>query len=156
MIVLSPFLNIGNYLVDFQHKGYYQAAKQGPTFNMEKPAPIEYLEPTPAPQNEHSVTSPFLFMDVACKLIVEAGFPPGVINVISGFGRTAGAAISSHMDIDKVAFTGSTLVGRMILQAAAKSNLKKVTLELGGKSPTIIFDDANLEQAIKWAAGGAL
>lgn len=83
-------------------------------------------------------------------LVKEAGFPPGVINIISGFGRTAGAAISAHMDIDKVAFTGSTLVGRQILQEAAKSNLKKVTLELGGKSPNIIFPDANLEEAISW------
>ncbi|KAJ6105041.1 Aldehyde dehydrogenase [Penicillium sp. IBT 16267x] len=90
----------------------------------------------------------------AAKLIVEAGFPPGVINVISGFGRTAGAAISSHMDIDKIAFTGSTLVGRTILQAAAKSNLKKVTLELGGKSPNIVFDDADIDNAISWANFG--
>ncbi|KAJ5762569.1 uncharacterized protein N7511_005951 [Penicillium nucicola] len=90
----------------------------------------------------------------AAKLIVEAGFPPGVINIISGFGRTAGAAISSHMDIDKVAFTGSTLVGRMVLQAAAKSNLKKVTLELGGKSPNIVFDDADIDNAISWANFG--
>ncbi|KAJ5409199.1 Aldehyde dehydrogenase C-terminal [Penicillium crustosum] len=80
--------------------------------------------------------------------------PPGVINVISGFGRVAGAAISSHMDIDKVAFTGSTLVGRMILQAAAKSNLKKVTLELGGKSPNIVFEDADIDNAISWANFG--
>lgn len=90
----------------------------------------------------------------ASKLIVEAGFPPGVINVISGFGRVAGAAISSHMDIDKIAFTGSTLVGRMILQAAAKSNLKKVTLELGGKSPNIVFEDADIDNAISWANFG--
>ena len=90
----------------------------------------------------------------ACKLIVEAGFPAGVINVISGFGRVAGAAISSHMDIDKVAFTGSTVVGRMILQAAAKSNLKKVTLELGGKSPNIVFKDANIDNAISWVNFG--
>ncbi|KAJ5945446.1 hypothetical protein N7516_005614 [Penicillium verrucosum] len=80
--------------------------------------------------------------------------PPGVINVISGFGRVAGAAISNHMDIDKVAFTGSTLVGRMILQAAAKSNLKKVTLELGGKSPNIVFEDADIDNAISWANFG--
>ncbi|KUL82584.1 hypothetical protein ZTR_09364 [Talaromyces verruculosus] len=86
----------------------------------------------------------------AATLVQKAGFPPGVINIISGFGRVAGAAISSHMDIDKVAFTGSTLVGRQILQAAAKSNLKKVTLELGGKSPNIVFPDANLENAISW------
>ncbi|RHZ51367.1 hypothetical protein CDV55_100327 [Aspergillus turcosus] len=90
----------------------------------------------------------------AAKLIKEAGFPPGVINIISGFGRTAGAAIASHMDIDKVAFTGSTLVGRNILQAAAKSNLKKVTLELGGKSPNIVFADADIENALKWVSFG--
>jgi len=90
----------------------------------------------------------------AAKLIVEAGFPPGVINIISGFGRTAGAAIASHMGIDKVAFTGSTLVGRMILQASAKSNLKKVTLELGGKSPNIVFDDADIDNAISWSNFG--
>ncbi|KAE8157501.1 aldehyde dehydrogenase domain-containing protein [Aspergillus tamarii] len=90
----------------------------------------------------------------AAKLIKEAGFPPGVVNILSGFGRVAGAAISSHMDIDKIAFTGSTLVGRMILQAAAKSNLKKVTLELGGKSPNIVFDDADIDNAISWANFG--
>jgi aldehyde dehydrogenase (NAD+) len=84
------------------------------------------------------------------KLVKEAGFPPGVINIISGFGRVAGAAIAAHMDIDKVAFTGSTVVGRQILQVAAKSNLKKVTLELGGKSPNIVFPDADLDDAIKW------
>lgn len=90
----------------------------------------------------------------ACTLVEKAGFPPGVINVISGFGKTAGAAIASHMDIDKVAFTGSTAVGRTILQAAAKSNLKKVTLELGGKSPNIVFNDADIEDAISWVNFG--
>ncbi|CAD6906102.1 unnamed protein product [Tilletia controversa] len=89
-----------------------------------------------------------------CELIKEAGFPPGVVNVVSGFGPVAGAAIASHMDIHKVAFTGSTLVGRQIMQVAAKTNLKKVTLELGGKSPNIIYDDADVEQAAKWAAFG--
>ena len=88
------------------------------------------------------------------KLIKEAGFPKGVVNIISGLGRVAGNAISYHMDIDKVAFTGSTQVGRLILQAAAKSNLKKVTLELGGKSPNIVFDDADIENAISWANFG--
>ncbi|KAL3471674.1 aldehyde dehydrogenase domain-containing protein [Aspergillus californicus] len=83
-------------------------------------------------------------------LIKEAGFPPGVINIISGFGKTAGAALAEHMDVDKIAFTGSTLVGRQILRAAANSNLKKVTLELGGKSPNIILPDANLEEAVGW------
>lgn len=87
---------------------------------------------------------------VFANLIKEAGFPPGVINIITGFGRVAGAAISSHMDIDKVAFTGSTLTGRQVMMAAASSNLKKVTLELGGKSPNIVFNDANLANAISW------
>ena len=90
----------------------------------------------------------------AAKLTEEAGIPAGVINIISGFGKTAGAAIATHMDIDKVAFTGSTVVGRTILQAAAKSNLKKVTLELGGKSPNIVFNDANIEDAISWVNFG--
>ncbi|CAF9924863.1 MAG: hypothetical protein GOMPHAMPRED_003746 [Gomphillus americanus] len=88
------------------------------------------------------------------ELIKEAGFPPGVFNLVSGFGKTAGAAIAKHMDIDKVAFTGSTVTGREILKAAATSNLKKVTLELGGKSPNIIFDDADVEQAVKWSSFG--
>ncbi|SPO25629.1 probable indole-3-acetaldehyde dehydrogenase [Ustilago trichophora] len=91
-----------------------------------------------------------------CELIVEAGFPPGVVNVISGFGPVAGAAISQHMDIDKIAFTGSTLVGRNIMKAAASTNLKKVTLELGGKSPNIIFKDADLDQAVRWSAFGIM
>jgi len=90
----------------------------------------------------------------AAKLVKEAGFPPGVIQVLSGFGKVAGAAISSHMDIDKVAFTGSTIVGRQIMKAAAGSNLKKVTLELGGKSPNIVFDDADIENAISWVNFG--
>jgi aldehyde dehydrogenase (NAD+) len=77
---------------------------------------------------------------VACKLIQEAGFPPGVINVITGFGKVAGAAMSAHMDID--------------MKAAAGSNLKKVTLELGGKSPNIVFADADMEEAINWVNFG--
>jgi len=85
------------------------------------------------------------------QLAKEAGIPPGVLNVLSGFGETAGAAISSHMDIDKVSFTGSTQVGRLIMEAAAKSNLKPVTLELGGKSPVIIMDDADVDTAVNIA-----
>jgi aldehyde dehydrogenase (NAD+) len=91
---------------------------------------------------------------VFSNLVKEAGFPPGVLNIISGFGRTAGAALSAHMDVDKIAFTGSTVVGRMIMKAAAASNLKKVTLELGGKSPNIVFNDADIEQTISWANFG--
>jgi len=89
-----------------------------------------------------------------CEILKEAGIPDGVVNLVTGYGNTVGQAISSHMKIEKVAFTGSTLVGRKIMEAAAKSNLKKVTLELGGKSPNIIFDDADLDEAVKWAAHG--
>ncbi|KAM4708503.1 aldehyde dehydrogenase 1A1 [Discoglossus pictus] len=88
------------------------------------------------------------------SLIKEAGFPPGVVNIIPGFGPTAGAAISYHMDVDKVAFTGSTQVGMLIKEAAGKSNLKRVTLELGGKSPVVIFADADLDNAIEQAHHG--
>jgi aldehyde dehydrogenase (NAD+) len=88
------------------------------------------------------------------ELIIEAGFPPGVVNILSGYGPTAGAAISHHMDIDKVAFTGSTEVGHLIMEAAAKSNLKRVTLELGGKSPNIVFADADMNAAIAGAHNG--
>jgi acyl-CoA reductase-like NAD-dependent aldehyde dehydrogenase len=81
------------------------------------------------------------------ELILEAGIPEGVVNIITGFGETAGAALASHPDIDKVAFTGSTEVGKLILQASA-GNLKRVSLELGGKSPNVIFADADLETAV--------
>ncbi|KAL2106117.1 hypothetical protein VUR80DRAFT_7255 [Thermomyces stellatus] len=91
---------------------------------------------------------------VFAQYVKEAGFPPGVFNLLSGFGKTAGAAIAEHMDIDKVAFTGSTVVGRSIMKAAAASNLKKVTLELGGKSPNIVFNDADIESAIEWVNFG--
>lgn len=90
------------------------------------------------------------------SLITEAGFPPGVVNILTGCGPTVGEAISSHMKIEKLAFTGSTLVGRKIMENAAKSNLKDVTLELGGKSPNIIFDDADLDLAVGWSAHGIL
>ena len=83
------------------------------------------------------------------ELILEAGFPEGVVNILPGYGPTAGAAIARHMDIDKVAFTGSTEVGHLIMEAAAKSNLKRVTLELGGKSPNIVFADADMQEAVE-------
>jgi len=85
------------------------------------------------------------------ELIAEAGIPEGVVNIVPGFGETAGAALAAHPDVDKVAFTGSTEVGKLILQAAA-GNLKKVSLELGGKSPNVVFKDADLDQAIPGAA----
>ena len=86
------------------------------------------------------------------ELCQEAGLPEGVVNVLSGYGETAGAALAAHEDVDKVAFTGSTEVGKLIVKAAA-GNLKKVTLELGGKSPVIVLDDADIEQVIPGAAG---
>eukprot|EP00258_Populus_trichocarpa_P029284 XP_024445303.1 aldehyde dehydrogenase family 2 member C4 [Populus trichocarpa] len=89
-------------------------------------------------------------------LAKQAGMPDGVINVITGYGPTAGAAIASHMDVDKVCFTGSTEVGRKIMQAAATSNLKQVSLELGGKSPLLIFDDADVDKAADLALLGIL
>lgn len=84
-------------------------------------------------------------------LAKQAGIPDGVINVVNGFGATAGAALSSHMDVDKISFTGSTETGRKVMEAAAKSNLKTVSLELGGKSPLIIFDDADVDMAVSLA-----
>jgi len=85
------------------------------------------------------------------ELIAEAGFPDGVVNIVPGFGETAGAALAAHMDVDKIAFTGSTEVGKLIVHAAT-GNLKKVSLELGGKSPNIVMDDADLETAIPGAS----
>ncbi|XP_034418272.1 aldehyde dehydrogenase family 1 member A3 [Cyclopterus lumpus] len=89
-------------------------------------------------------------------LIKEAGFPPGVVNIVPGFGPTAGASIASHMDIDKVAFTGSTEIGQLIKEASAKSNLKRVTLELGGKNPCIVFADCDLQLAVEETQKGAV
>ncbi|KAJ3999517.1 aldehyde dehydrogenase domain-containing protein [Lentinula boryana] len=88
------------------------------------------------------------------ELVVEAGFPPGVINTVPSLGSVGGAALAAHTDVDKIAFTGSTITGRKIMEAAAKSNLKKVSLELGGKSPQLIFESADLQQAAAWAALG--
>ncbi|XP_034987770.1 retinaldehyde dehydrogenase 3 isoform X1 [Zootoca vivipara] len=88
------------------------------------------------------------------SLVKEAGFPPGVVNIVPGYGPTAGAAISTHPNIDKVAFTGSTEVGKLIKEAASKSNLKRVTLELGGKNPCIVCADADLDLAVDCAHQG--
>ena len=85
------------------------------------------------------------------EIIQEAGIPDGVVNIVPGYGETAGAALAAHPDVDKVAFTGSTEVGKLILQAAA-GNLKKVSLELGGKSPNIVLGDADVEATIPGAA----
>ena len=89
------------------------------------------------------------------QLIKEAGFPPGVVNILNGIGKEAGAAIASHLDIDKIAFTGSTSTGKQIMKMASV-NMKNITLETGGKSPLIVFADADLDQAVKWSHGGIM
>ncbi|KZV14473.1 hypothetical protein F511_43038 [Dorcoceras hygrometricum] len=89
-------------------------------------------------------------------LAKRAGIPNGVVNVVTGYGHTAGAAITSHMDVDMVSFTGSTEVGRLVMQAAALSNLKPVSLELGGKSPFIVFDDVDVDRVVDLALQGVL
>lgn len=86
------------------------------------------------------------------RLSKEAGIPPGVLNILSGFGRPCGEALARHLEIRKIAFTGSVPTGKLIQKAAAESNLKSCTLELGGKSPLIVFEDAGLDKAAKVAA----
>lgn len=88
------------------------------------------------------------------EICLEAGIPEGVLNVVTGYGWTAGEAIGRHMDVDKVSFTGSTRTGRALLKASAESNLKRVSLELGGKSPNIVFPDCDMDAAIKSAFWG--
>ena len=88
-------------------------------------------------------------------LIVKASFPPGVINMLNGFGRIADAAIASHLDIDKIAFTGSIATGREIMKLAS-INLKNISLEIGEKSPLLVFDDADLKEAVTWAHRGIM
>lgn len=89
------------------------------------------------------------------SLFKEAGFPPGVVNILNGLGRVAGTALVTHPDIDKVAFTGSTTTGKEIMKMAA-GTMKNITLETGGKSPLVVFNDADLEQAAKWAHIGIM
>lgn len=89
------------------------------------------------------------------NMIPKAGFPPGVINILNGYGKDAGHAIASHLDVDKIAFTGSTATGKLLMKTASV-NMKNISLETGGKSPMVIFDDADLEQAAKWAQIGIM
>jgi aldehyde dehydrogenase (NAD+) len=88
------------------------------------------------------------------ELFLEAGLPPGVINILPGYGPTAGAAIAMHPNIDKVAFTGSTEVGKLVMKMAAESNLKRVSLELGGKAPNIVFEDCDMDAAVQGTMRG--
>ncbi|KAI2464486.1 aldehyde dehydrogenase [Annulohypoxylon bovei var. microspora] len=89
------------------------------------------------------------------NLIVKAGFPPGVVNITNGYGRDAGHTLASHLGVDKIAFTGSTMTGKQIMKTAS-INMKNITLETGGKSPLLVFEDADIEQAAKWAHGGIM
>lgn len=89
------------------------------------------------------------------NLIAEAGFPPGVVNIVNGYGRIAGVALATHQNVDKIAFTGSTATAREIMRMAA-TNLKNITLETGGKSPLIVFSDADLDLAVQWAHIGIM
>jgi len=114
-----------------------QAWKFGPALAMGNVIVMKLAEQTPLSG---------LYMASLCK---EAGFPPGVVNVLTGYGPTAGAAIVNHQDVDKIAFTGSTEVGKLITQTASKTNLKRITLELGGKSPNIVFNDADMDWAVQ-------
>lgn len=113
-----------------------QAWKLGPALAMGNTVVMKPAEQTP-------LTALYI-----AQLAAEAGYPPGVVNVVPGFGPTAGAAIAEHMDVDKVAFTGSTEIGQLIPQMAARTNLKRVTLELGGKSPQIVYSDSNMENVV--------
>jgi aldehyde dehydrogenase (NAD+) len=88
-------------------------------------------------------------------LIKEAGFPPGVVNIVNGHGKDAGSRLSAHPNVDKIAFTGSTITGRAIMRAAA-GTLKNITLETGGKSPLLVFEDCDLDQAVKWSHMGIM
>lgn len=96
--------------------------------------------------------TPVSILELA-RLMQEAGIPDGVINVVNGFGSSAGAALSSHPDVDKIAFTGSTATGKLIMRAAS-NNLRPVSLELGGKSPNIVFEDADIESAVNGSLFG--
>jgi len=96
-----------------------------------------------------------LSMLYLAKLVKEAGFPPGVVNIINGHGREAGAALVQHPKVDKVAFTGSTATGKEIMKMAS-ATMKNITLETGGKSPLIVFEDADLENAVTWSHGGIM
>jgi aldehyde dehydrogenase (NAD+) len=114
-----------------------QAWKLGPALAMGNVIVMKTAEQTP-------LTALYI-----AELIKEAGFPEGVVNIVPGYGPTAGAALALHPDVDKVAFTGSTEIGKVVATAAAQSNLKRVTLELGGKSPNIVMADCDMEHAVE-------
>lgn len=93
---------------------------------------------------------------LVAELSAKAGFPPGVVNIVNGLGAVTRQAISSHTDIDKLTFTGSTITGCRIMESAATSNLKRVSLELAGKSPVVVFDNVDIEDTANWVATAIL
>lgn len=119
-----------------------QAWKLGPALAMGNTVVLKPAEQTP-------LTALYI-----ANLIKEAGFPPGVVNIVPGFGPTAGRAITTHPNVDKIAFTGSTEVGLQVKRECSTGNLKRVTFELGGKSPNIIFSDADMDLAVEQATFG--
>ncbi|KAJ5678572.1 Aldehyde/histidinol dehydrogenase [Penicillium maclennaniae] len=136
-------IGVCGQIIPWNYPAMMAAWKLGPALACGNTVVIKAAEQTP------------LSILYLATLIREAGFPAGVVNVVNGPGATAGAFIASHPGIDKIAFTGSTITGKAIMKAAA-SNLKSITLETGGKSPLVVFEDANLDQAVKWSHVGIM
>ncbi|KAK1579471.1 aldehyde dehydrogenase [Colletotrichum navitas] len=136
-------LGVCGQIVPWNYPLCMSAWKLGPALSCGNTLVLKLAEQTP------------LSMLYVAQLIKEAGFPPGVVNIVNGYGPDAGAALARHTGVDKVAFTGSTATGREIMKLAA-GTLKNVTLETGGKSPLIVFDDADLDQAAKWSHEGIM
>lgn len=136
-------LGVCGQIIPWNYPLYMAAWKLGPVLACGNTVILKAAEQTP------------LSILYLATLIKEAGFPPGVVNLLNGYGKDAGAAIASHMDIDKVAFTGSTTTGKQIMKMASV-NMKNITLETGGKSPLLVFEDADLEQAVRWSHMGIM
>jgi phenylacetaldehyde dehydrogenase len=139
---LKEPIGVVGAIIPWNHPGSMMTLKLGPAMATGCTLVLKVSELTP-------LTNFFM-----AQLAVEAGFPPGVINVISGYGERAGAALANHPDVDKIAFTGSTAVGKEIIRASA-GNLKRVTLELGGKSPVVVMPDADIDKAVAGAIPAA-
>jgi phenylacetaldehyde dehydrogenase len=139
---LKEPIGVVGAIIPWNHPGSMMALKLGPALATGCTLVLKVAELTP-------LTNFFM-----ARLAVEAGFPAGVINVISGYGERAGAALANHPDVDKIAFTGSTAVGKEIVKASA-GNLKRVSLELGGKSPVVVMPDADIDKAVAGAIPAA-
>ena len=142
---LRPFLTerLADHFKAWNYPLAMAAWKLGPAIAAGNTVVLKSAEQTP------------LSILVFATLVKEAGFPPGVINILNGYGRVAGATMAQHPGIEKIAFTGSTATGREIMKMAS-INLKNITLETGGKSPLLVFDDADLDQAVKWSHIGIM